>query len=475
MSSWNDVVVKVVEWLMATSWQACLLTGLIVSVQWLFRGVLSARWRYMLWLLLVIRLLVPSLPESPTSVYRYVPTSPIRETVAEERALIFLTDAKSASPSARPSFGVPSSAQVKEIVFKIWSAGVLVLFAMFVWRNVVFHRLISRCGKPADSSVCELARSIAIDMKMYRSISIIEITGLDNPAVTGLLDYKLLLPKGMAQKVSGKTLEMIFRHELAHLKRGDLWINFLTSILQVFHWFNPIIWWAFARMRDDRELATDALALSFSKSAGEVYGNTLLELASGSPSRISLSPSVGILENHRQMLRRIEQIALLKHNAYAWSSLGAVLLLILGLLALTKTPARAVTPVSVSQSEAKSPPVYVWFNKIGIGFFGPIRHDAGLSDGEKIPDTGETLYVWCKSFTPGDITLEFVASKPSGPQRTRPDGSISQPVAERHEEKVVPVGKIEHFRIFNSVEVTVSPTFAPLTTTKAEGGLLENK
>jgi len=54
-------------------------------------------------------------------------------------------------------------------------------------------------------------------------------------------------------------------HELAHLKRWDLPLGCLVSLLQVLHWFNPILWYGFRRMRADREQACDAMALNRSR------------------------------------------------------------------------------------------------------------------------------------------------------------------------------------------------------------------
>ena len=53
------------DWLLETSWQASLLALLVIAVQRIFRNTLPARWRYLLWLLVVARLLIPALPESP--------------------------------------------------------------------------------------------------------------------------------------------------------------------------------------------------------------------------------------------------------------------------------------------------------------------------------------------------------------------------------------------------------------------------
>ena len=56
-------------WLLRASWQASVLVGLVLLVQWLFRNKLSAGWRYALWLLVVARLVMPVSPQSAVSIF----------------------------------------------------------------------------------------------------------------------------------------------------------------------------------------------------------------------------------------------------------------------------------------------------------------------------------------------------------------------------------------------------------------------
>jgi hypothetical protein len=138
----------------------------------------------------------------------------------------------------------------------------------------------------------------------------------------------------VTQKFDADELRHILLHELAHLKRHDVAINWLASLLQAIHWFNPVIWLAMARLRNDRELAADELVLSLT--AGEApprdaYGNTLVKLlqtlSAGKP---ALSGTVGILERAHPMRRRITMIAQF-HGKFArrWTLAAAACMLVL--------------------------------------------------------------------------------------------------------------------------------------------------
>src|SRR2546426_861244 len=69
MDNFGVLTVEIFRWIVRTSWQASVLALLIVLVQMFFRRKLSPGWRYGLWLLLVARLLMPTLPPSPLSVF----------------------------------------------------------------------------------------------------------------------------------------------------------------------------------------------------------------------------------------------------------------------------------------------------------------------------------------------------------------------------------------------------------------------
>ena len=121
----------------------------------------------------------------------------------------------------------------------------------------------------------------------------------------------MLLPTGFARKFSATELTYVFLHEVAHVKRRDLPVNWLLALLQVMHWFNPLVWFAFARWRADRELACDAMVL---EAAGEghnqAYGRTILRILEGFvPQAITPGLRVGIVEDKRRLRQRISQIA----------------------------------------------------------------------------------------------------------------------------------------------------------------------
>jgi len=71
------------------------------------------------------------------------------------------------------------------------------------------------------------------------------------PALFGFTHIKLLIPSRLAETLSPMEWRHIFMHELAHIRRRDVGLNWLMVMLHALHWFNPVIWLAFKRMCAD--------------------------------------------------------------------------------------------------------------------------------------------------------------------------------------------------------------------------------
>lgn len=74
----------------------------------------------------------------------------------------------------------------------------------------------------------------------------------------------------------------MFLHEMAHLRRCDLWLNGVLEAVRAFHWFNPVVGWVLRRWREDREEACDIHALSADGVHPVPYGRVLLKCLEGS-------------------------------------------------------------------------------------------------------------------------------------------------------------------------------------------------
>jgi uncharacterized protein (TIGR03435 family) len=150
-------------------------------------------------------------------------------------------------------------------------------------------------------------------------------------------------------------LRCIFLHELAHLKRCDIWISWIVALLQSLHWFNPLVWWAFIRIRADRESACDALVLSYLRDEeSDRYGRALINLLERFSQTQHLPAVAGIFESKVQLKRRLTMIAKFRPSTRFAGVWAAVLLVILsfGLLTDAKDNPVPLTPEQLMAQDA---------------------------------------------------------------------------------------------------------------------------
>lgn len=358
------------EWLLRSSWQGAVLIVAVLLVQAALRGRLSARWRFNLWFLVMVRLLLPFSPESALSVFNFVKPQPVvrlAQTVPEvlspristAPALVRIsvaTDTQPAEPAAKESSADTSAASshpeqnplgrtsvvqparslsALEIAALIWLAGALGLWLHVAWLAFRTRRQIDKAIPIQDSAVVSLFNECRGQMGVCASPRLMETSIVKSPALCGLFRSSLLLPPGFTRAFSPRELRYIFLHELAHFKRRDVALNWLITVLQIAHWFNPFVWCGFARLRADRELACDALAMGTAREEeAKDYGRTIIKLLE-TLSRPSVLPGlVGIMEDKRQMERRIRMIAAFKKTR-RWSIPALIILVALAVTGLT--------------------------------------------------------------------------------------------------------------------------------------------
>jgi len=339
----------VFSWVLTTTWQASVLAVLILAAQGLLGARLNPRWRHALWLLVVLRLVLPTLPESALSLFRYAPATPLNLPETFPTTEVSAPVTANVLPVA-PELVIPQPNHTFLILALLWLSGALGLLLLTFLVNHRFARHVAHAPPITDESLRKIFADAKAELGIRRHIRLVESSHVSSPAIMGLFTPTLLLPDNAPGKFSPRELRFIFLHELAHLKRGDVFIQALVALLQVIHWFNPVLWYAFRRLRADREPATDALVLSRTGEADkEPYGLMLLKLLEHFNQRHALPTLVGILEDKDQFKRRFSLIAKFTRGAYGWSLLGLIVLIVLGVACLTKAKAQtALTSTATS-------------------------------------------------------------------------------------------------------------------------------
>jgi beta-lactamase regulating signal transducer with metallopeptidase domain len=334
-------------WLLKASCQAAVLILLVLAVQWAFGRRLSPRWRYGLWLLVVVRLALPWTMPSSVSVFNLLNLPNASAAVARLKAT------PRAQGSLAPSAAVVPSAQLQEKVIgtsattasgfsvslshllMVWAAGAVALAVCLVFTHYRLARKVTPCRPLIDARLMNLLEDCKQAMGLRVPVTLVETAAVGSPSLFGFVRPRLLLPVGLTRSFSQEELRYVFLHELSHIKRQDILTGWLMTALQILHWFNPLVWLAFHRMRVDRELACDALALSYAKEEeNQPYGRTIIKLLEGFGCSTWAPSMAGTVENRNQMKERISMIAKFRKTSHG-PALAGVLFIALGLATLT--------------------------------------------------------------------------------------------------------------------------------------------
>lgn len=364
------------EWLVETSLHASVLIGLVLLAQHVFQRQLSAKWRHLLWWLVLARLLLPFAPSSSLSLFGWIKASVTKLENARGLAPAPLArpeTARGASPAewgriegitergegkaARdaippvtvtvqgagltPGAGAAREGRWPGWLWRGWLAGVLFFGGGLWWRQRGFFRG-TRDGEPVrNAATLRLLTGCQQLLGVAAAPVLVETRAVAGPALCGWWRPRLLLPPGLLASLSEREARHVFLHELAHLKRRDIAVNWLLALAQILHWFNPLVWFAGRQMRADAELAADELVLSHA-AAGEnhAYGRTILKLLESAGSSPAMPSVAGMMENRRELRQRISMISGFRRAA-RWPVGAMALLTVLVLTGLTDAPAKS--------------------------------------------------------------------------------------------------------------------------------------
>src|ERR1043166_7966883 len=380
MDGFQPFALNCLQWLVRIAWQGSVLIAFVLLVRRIFRGRISPAWCHVLWLLVIVRLALPSSLESRASIFNWLRfgeptiinpspratsvtlTAPALQAIAgnNQSAAAATSSPKSISAKAKLVMGeIDSKApprtgwagvwnRVMPWITAAWLIGVLALSIRLLIESIRLQRIVAPKRLVTDSAVLELLEDCRQLMSVRAPIVLVQTDCVSSPVLYGFLRPRLLLPSGLLHEFSRTELRFVFLHELAHVRRHDIAVSWLMSLLQVLHWFNPLVWIAFARMRADRELACDALVLSRTdENEHKAYGRTMLRLLECFVHSRRFPAMAGILEDPSQLATRIRCIAAFdgRSPSPAFAIRAAF---VLALIALTDERATASTqPLSV--------------------------------------------------------------------------------------------------------------------------------
>ena len=360
MTHWFADLDPWLRWLLSASVQASVLVVLVTGVQLALGRWLSPSWRYALWGLVVVRLLMPIAPGSPWSVFNLMPDEPAAGVTAAplppmDFTIVTLSEPIVGAPTASaPVQQVRRADPItwSQLVTWAWAGGAMLFPVWVAGSHLRLSRRIALDQREPDDDLEALLQSCRQQMNLRRRVRVVLTDAAAGPALMGVFRPRILLPAHLVTALSRDQLRHVLMHELAHLQRHDIAINWLLIGLTALHWFNPLIWFAFHRLRSDREPLRDAMVLrQTGTDTNRDYGQTIVRvLEELTRPRLGNPALAGITESRRQMRRRIRLIADFGRPRKWLSAIGILALLFLAAIGLTDAaePTTATEPETVS-------------------------------------------------------------------------------------------------------------------------------
>ncbi len=363
METSNSVLEAWWAWMVDSTWQVALFAAIIWALTSLFTKT-SASFRYALWLLVFLKLLIPPFLAVPWSIgtmaqhvaqasgYIALPHDASTlyseaETTATLSEIDTATFVRTANPSLRPV--VP----LKVVLLWLWGLVSLGMFALLLVQFIRFKRLALQGSLEAPEWLRQMTGERAALIGLGDAPAL-RITGtLSVPAVLGAWRPVVLIPGDWLDTFNRDALGNILTHEMAHIKRRDLLVGWLASCLTCCYWFHPLVWVAHLQLRREREMACDDIVLRSTRTDGKEYAGTILKGVEAADGTIPAGAGfLGLMELSENLLKRIRSAG----DTARRRRMGLRSALALAVIALGLIPMQAISNAETpATTEAAAP------------------------------------------------------------------------------------------------------------------------
>lgn len=264
--------------------------GLILLTPFLNRRY-AAKWKYLIWIFLALRLLVPYSGANGQSIMDRVSQLKLQTISASEehdsnnstdvstpyRRIVVEIPAQMTAPIKASSENNHTGITMLDIVALVWITGSLIFIAVHLISYFYYKRQVIKKGKVIkEARILSQMLQLKRELHIRHPVCVMEYYEAESPMIIGFIKPVLILPK---EQYSSEDLFFILKHELVHLKRGDVYFKLLFVIANAVHWFNPFIWIMRKEAAIDMELSCDErVTQGTSYAFRKAYTETLLSM-----------------------------------------------------------------------------------------------------------------------------------------------------------------------------------------------------
>ena len=304
----EEYLTQVTDYLLTQSWQIAVLVVAVAALSFVLKNK-SAHVRYLLWLIVLAKCLVPPLLTIPLAV------------LPEEQPLVMpvTADTTGYGPVILPSAPIvmPAAPTLVERPPKFtigqwfgfgWLLGAMAfIFAavikalrtnLWLWRD---RRVL-----PREAQTRIAASFSNPEFTILPTVWLVD--GIGQPFVWGLLRGSIYLPADFVKADNAERRRDVLGHELSHVLRFDAGVNLLQIVAQAIFWFHPFVWWANKRIRAEREKCCDEMAIARLRAKAKDYSNAIVNTLITEYKSTHAVPSLAIAGPVKNIEERIKTI-----------------------------------------------------------------------------------------------------------------------------------------------------------------------
>lgn len=296
-------------------WQAAVIAGAygIASVAFARR---ASQARYVLALSALLAMLAAAALTFAWEMRPSAPTSALAGTSSAVNGAIVSGDfprmvapgiAPASQPAATASRFVNSLPSLMGWIDAFWVVGVLALSVRGLGGWWLIHRLCGSATSQAPKAVGAAFQRISRALGLRRTVLLRVSSAIASPVTVGALRTMVLLPISAFTSLGPDEIEVVLAHELAHVRRADFVWNLVQTLVETLFFFHPAVWWISGRIRHERELCCDDLALQVCPNP-VVYASALFHLEEQRSRQMLLAMALDGHQSPQTLRMRIARI-----------------------------------------------------------------------------------------------------------------------------------------------------------------------
>lgn len=317
--------------ILSLSLSGSLLILLLLLFRPLYRNRLSKSWQYYIWIVVILRLLLPVTPETSLAGSLFsleemrgtdstaAPESPNDQSMTAYNTIKheagssddLIRDATTAENSPSASAVSPDKEAYNEdhsqIFFFLWLTGALLLFVRKLTVYQSFVKYVDAGSRPLeDIGLLESFGHIMEQNRIKGAVDLYVNSLVSSPLLIGFLRPRIILPH---TSLSESDFYYTALHELTHYRRRDMFYKWLSQLTVCLHWFNPCVYFMSREINRLCELSCDERVIAtLSDNARKSYGTTLVNAVGAGGSYKDTLASVTLHESKELLKGRLNAI-----------------------------------------------------------------------------------------------------------------------------------------------------------------------